>query len=284
MLTGRAVFTAETASDHLAAILERDPDWTRLARGDATGIFDGPRPMRREGSAASVTGPSAMRVSKSKTCSRRPLMNRGGHARELGPGRRTVRRASFPVRSPPSRSLASVPGAEPRPRAIRTEGRGAKRRGAARRDRTTVVWVVASACRPTARWLVFRAVRDGRAQLFIAPRWPSAGHTDRRHRARRHAVLLARWPLARLTARDEIKKVRIEGGQPQLVATLATLAGVSWGDDDMIVAGRRQSSGLWRVPASGGTPERFTTVTADDGDNDTAGRRSCPEVAGFCSR
>ena len=62
--------------------------------------------------------------------------------------------------------------------------------------------------------------------------------------------------------------MRIEGGQPQLVATLATLAGVSWGADDVIVAGQRQSSGLWRVPASGGTPERLTTVTAEDGNND----------------
>jgi hypothetical protein len=40
------------------------------------------------------------------------------------------------------------------------------------------------------------------------------------------------------------------------------------GDDDVIVAGQRQSSGLWRVPASGGTPERLTTVTAADDDND----------------
>ena len=46
------------------------------------------------------------------------------------------------------------------------------------------------------------------------------------------------------------------------------MAGASWGDDDVIIAGRRQSSGLWRVPASGGTPERLTTVTPEDGDND----------------
>ena len=40
MLTGRTVFTAETVSDHLAAILERDPDWTVLP--EAT-----PRDLRR---------------------------------------------------------------------------------------------------------------------------------------------------------------------------------------------------------------------------------------------
>ena len=69
-------------------------------------------------------------------------------------------------------------------------------------------------------------------------------------------------------ARGQIKKVRVEGGQPQLVGDLASVAGASWGDDDVIVAGRRESSGLWRVPASGGPPVRLTTVTAEDANND----------------
>ena len=67
---------------------------------------------------------------------------------------------------------------------------------------------------------------------------------------------------------DEIRKVRVDGGQPVAVATLAGVAGASWGDDDVIVVGRHQESGLWRVPAGGGSPELLTAVLPEDGPND----------------
>ena len=65
-----------------------------------------------------------------------------------------------------------------------------------------------------------------------------------------------------------IWKMRVDGGTPIVVATLSSVAGASWGDDGYIVAGRYQESGLWRVPAAGGTPEQLTEVTDEDGSND----------------
>ena len=65
-----------------------------------------------------------------------------------------------------------------------------------------------------------------------------------------------------------IWKMRVDGGTPIVVATLPSVAGASWGDDGYIVAGRDQESGLWRVPAAGGTPEQLTEVTDEDGSND----------------
>ena len=153
---------------------------------------------------------------------------------------------------------------------------------AARRDGTNAVRVAGAVARRHDGG-VQRDPRRARAALQ-APPGRRADHADRRHRSRRHAVLLARRPVARLHVGDEIKKVRIEGGQPQLVATLPSMAGASWGDDDVIVAGRRQSSGLWRVPASGGTPERLTTVPPRTATTIIAGRKCCHAVAGSCSR
>ena len=121
---------------------------------------------------------------------------------------------------------------------------------------------------PDGTMVVFRAVRAGRVQLF-SRRLADAQVTPLDGTERGYMPFFSpdgRW--LGFTVGDEIKKMRIEGGQPQTVATLPSMAGASWGDDDVIVAGRRQSSGLWRVPASGGTPERVTTVTAADGDND----------------
>ena len=65
-----------------------------------------------------------------------------------------------------------------------------------------------------------------------------------------------------------IWKMRVDGGTPIVVATLPSVAGATWGDDGYIVAGRNQESGLWRVPADGGTPEQLTEVTDEDGSND----------------
>ena len=58
-----------------------------------------------------------------------------------------------------------------------------------------------------------------------------------------------------------IKRVSILGGPAVEVGPVgATLVlGASWGEDDSIVFGTNALSGLWRIPASGGTPEPIST-------------------------
>jgi serine/threonine-protein kinase len=55
----------------------------------------------------------------------------------------------------------------------------------------------------------------------------------------------------------KLKKIPVEGGAPILLCDAPTMRGASWGDDDTIVFGLR-TSGLWRVPAGGGTPQALT--------------------------
>jgi Tol biopolymer transport system component len=51
---------------------------------------------------------------------------------------------------------------------------------------------------------------------------------------------------------NQLKKVRVDGGTPVTVADVSPTARGAWGPDDTIVLAR---PGLWRVPASGGTPQ-----------------------------
>jgi Tol biopolymer transport system component len=50
----------------------------------------------------------------------------------------------------------------------------------------------------------------------------------------------------------------VTGGTPVTVSDVSSFFGASWGDDDSIVFG--QADGIWKVAASGGTPERLITI------------------------
>jgi len=65
---------------------------------------------------------------------------------------------------------------------------------------------------------------------------------------------------------SELRKVSIHGGEPQIVARLEELrvAGLSWGSHDDILLGT--SSGLYQVPSTGGSPVAVTRLDTDDGE------------------
>jgi serine/threonine-protein kinase len=59
------------------------------------------------------------------------------------------------------------------------------------------------------------------------------------------------------TADDKLKKVRVEGGDPIVLADASWGAG-AWAEDGTIVYSQSYKSGLWRVNAGGGSAERLT--------------------------
>ncbi len=66
---------------------------------------------------------------------------------------------------------------------------------------------------------------------------------------------------------DGLYKVRFDGGSPLPVTSFAALsAGATWGPDNTIVYANRGETGLFRVPADGGTAERVTTVDTTAGE------------------
>ena len=67
-------------------------------------------------------------------------------------------------------------------------------------------------------------------------------------------------------AESAIKRVTLAGGDPALVARTdgGQPRGLSWSPDGTIVFATNTSAGLWRVAASGGEPERLTTLVEGD--------------------
>jgi len=68
-------------------------------------------------------------------------------------------------------------------------------------------------------------------------------------------------------AGDALQRVTLSGGAPLTVANAPPVASATWAADDTILfATTVPGDGLWRVPASGGTPEQLTTPDPSKGE------------------
>jgi Tol biopolymer transport system component/tRNA A-37 threonylcarbamoyl transferase component Bud32 len=59
-------------------------------------------------------------------------------------------------------------------------------------------------------------------------------------------------------ADGKMKKISVLGGAAVTLCDVVAASGASWGDDGWIVLSPTRTSGLWRVPAAGGTPQVIT--------------------------
>ena len=59
---------------------------------------------------------------------------------------------------------------------------------------------------------------------------------------------------------SKLKKIAVTGGAPVTLADAPAARGGSWAEDGTIIFAPSSTSGLWRVPAAGGTAERLTTL------------------------
>jgi Tol biopolymer transport system component len=64
----------------------------------------------------------------------------------------------------------------------------------------------------------------------------------------------------------KLKKLAIEGGSPVVVADAPNPRGGVWLEDDTIVYSPQYTTGLWRVPARGGTPVELTKLDISRGE------------------
>jgi Tol biopolymer transport system component len=263
MLAGRRAFEGETASDAIASVLTRDPDWNalphrtpvpvrRLLRrclarevtrrlrhaGDvrleleeiaASHTADGERPLpgRR---AAAVLVPWAIAVAASLVA--------------LGLGWRhwRITAAGGTAAAEPTRlEIGLPPGLELFP--------------------STSSTVVAS---PDGRSVAFVGTSGGSRQLFLR-RLDAFDATP--VRGTLGATTSAFSPDGRslvfVTAGGELKTVSLADGLSMTVARDASLLfGVSWTPDGRILFTRAGT--LWAVPQHGGDPTRLTTLAADE--------------------
>jgi serine/threonine-protein kinase len=64
----------------------------------------------------------------------------------------------------------------------------------------------------------------------------------------------------------KLKKVSVAGGAPIVLCNAVTGMGGSWGEDGTIIAPLIQAGGLYRIPAGGGAPAPLTELDRETGD------------------
>jgi serine/threonine-protein kinase len=119
---------------------------------------------------------------------------------------------------------------------------------------------------PDGSALFFVASRGGRSQLYTRA-------LDRYEPAPVAGTEGAMQPFASPDGRfvgffadGKLKKVPAAGGAPVTLCDAKEPLGASWGDDGTIVFAQEERGGLFRVPATGGTPEPLTRPDPAQGD------------------
>jgi eukaryotic-like serine/threonine-protein kinase len=284
MLTGRAAFARETIFDTVAAILNSEPDWRAFSSGTPSAlgkllrrclIKEPTRRLRDIGdarfeideilaglSASSSAGSETVPAGQGRTTSvarwvviSAALMVAGlvgaGAARFfIGGGSSAERPAQFTLSfagQKPDVADATVPMPSP--------------------DGRQFVFVAANEVGTTSLWI--RPIDSAEARALAgteggeAPIWSPDGQ----------------W--VAFYADGKLKKVRVDGGLPQTIATLRGFQQAAWGSAGEIIFRPRNRDPLFRISASGGMPAPLTQLNAALGENSHRGPAFLPDGRRF---
>ena len=282
LLTGRRAFDADGASDTLALVLTKDPDWTTLPASTPAGIRrlvrrclqkDPKRRLPDIGVARLdidevLTAPAADSAigSASHADARRagwawlvPFGAGAVLAAVAAAGTTWVALRPSPVSSPVTRFGITLPPEQPL--AISFNDRDL----AVSPDGTHLVYTAGAEAQLMVRALdrldpsPLAAITNARAP-FVSPDGRWVGFFDRLDEG------LTTGPVVS----GALRRVPIAGGPPIVIAPITGASrGASWGPDDSIVfATSDPATGLLRVPARGSEPEVLTRPTANGGEED----------------
>ena len=255
--------TGETVSDTLAAVLTAEPDWAALPADDARRDPRAAATLPRQGPQGGGCRRSATRASCSRSTS--PIRAVRGSRRRRGRGAASGRRV-LPW------AIAARPPAAAR-RALRS-GRCSARRG--RRGRSRLRGAAgdtsllpgaparAPCCRPTARQLaMYRHRHEDAANLTCVAL--EQLKTSRSSPAPRSPTTRSSPPTASGSAssRRGAQESLDLGRHTDHARSDQPGPGASWGENDVIVLTTSPSSGLFKIPATGGAPEPVTTLDAE---------------------
>lgn len=258
MVVGRPAFAAGTTADTIAAVMERPLNWAAIPPGVPPAVTRVLRRCLQRDPKQRLRDIADARLElEDTTASTEPLAapkNRhwprvaaatGVLVTGFALGALAIwmaRPSSDPV--PPSRFVVSLPSTTP----------------LAGLDFPSAV------ISPDATRIVYVASRGGRTELFQRPLnaidpLPIPGTTN--------AVGPFFSPDGQWVAffaDGELKKVNLAGGPPVTLCEAPVGLGGSWGAGDLIAFASATGSGLSRVSAAGGTPERLTTLDTARGE------------------
>ena len=115
---------------------------------------------------------------------------------------------------------------------------------------------------PDGRTLAFVAFNKGRLQIWVQPLDSLVARPLDGHRRRGVAVLVAQTAGTSGFSRrisGELKQIDLSGGPPRTICAAAIEGLAEWGHDNTILFTVFRS-GIFRVPADGGTPMRVTSL------------------------
>ena len=266
MLSGHRLFDGGTASDSIAAVLTREPDWSQLPAATPPRLIDLLRRCLRKDAARRLRdiGDAAVEIddliagtsSGSSVVMTAPAVGAPPRARgtalpwALAAVMTLVAggAAWFATRVPEAPPTSPAHVALPLPSAATIYlGRGSS--VAVSPDGTTVV---------------FPATADQRTQLYVRTldrmdATPLPGTTG--------AVNPFFSPDGQwvgFSADGRLKKVRLQGGAVITVTDAPNIRGEAWGADDTILFVPSNGQGIFKVPAGGGTREPVTTLQAGE--------------------
>ena len=260
LLTGRPAFASDSPSDSIAAVLEREPDWSALP-------FD---------------------ISPRIRLLLRRLLekDRANRLHDIADARLEiddVRNGDTSIEAVPTdrrwRLLPLVAAGLVLAVAALATGwwAGERRAPVSGTAMTRFTWMLpgmllesAPAVSPDGRRIAFAASKTGEPpQLFVR----NLGELDVRSIAGTQFAQHPFWSpdgtALAFFARGALMRVTLDGGVPVTIArSSGEPKGGTWGRDGTILFAPAQiENGLWRVPSSGGTPEPVSVLATADGDN-----------------
>jgi serine/threonine-protein kinase len=120
---------------------------------------------------------------------------------------------------------------------------------------------------PDGRRLVYVASHDGRQQLYLQELDAFDGTAIRGTEGAVAVTFSPDGNWLAFAADGKIKKVAVAGGEPVELGEFAEGNGSStlrWESNDSILSSSGPSTGIWRIPAAGGTPTAVTTLSVGE--------------------
>jgi eukaryotic-like serine/threonine-protein kinase len=269
MLVGRAAFSGQTISDHIVAILEREPDWSALPAALPPMMH---RLLRR------CLEKDPRRRLHDIADARIELEEIGA----IGADSRDAHVGAAELSRIPQRMRAAWTATALLTALVVSLGIGIfyyRSRGPARQVRHLVLPLAANldccaaaiALSPDSTKVVFAGSRDGHYQLFVraldqlveTPIPDTEGGFDPFFSPDGQWIgFFTGYP-----GTGKLKKIPIAGDTAVTVCECAKApTGASWGSDDSIVFAATGASGLSRILASGGSPAIVTTLDSSQGE------------------
>ena len=259
MLTGDQVFEGNDVTEILAAVVRAEPDWDRLPERTPAGVrallrkcLRKDRAMRLQSAgdarieiqeALSPSEPEPAAPRTGAELSRRTAVLSAAVALLLGGLIASV--TVWKLKPPPARSVVRM--AVPLPQ----------------NERLPALNNTVLALSPDGSRIAFISAHSSGQQIYVRSFDSSQPMAVPGTEGADSLTFSPDGKSLAFTKRGALMKVVIAGGAPLMICTALNVRGLSWGDNDTIVfADRFGTTGLSKVRAGGGMPQRFTTKGA----------------------